>query len=402
MCKATEEVTHSNSTEEVSSQPQDEMIQEKVCIVGSGNWGSAICIPIGNNCKELDRCDPNVNMWVFEEDIEYNNETRKLSEVINQTHENVKYLPDIELPENVIAVPDLQEACKDATLLIFVLPHQFLPPLLKKIRNVVHPSCRGVSLIKGMDFDMKTKSPVLISRSIEQAMKKEGSNSNNKFSCGVLMGANVANEVAQGQVCETTLACNFGSSALDEHTRLIFDSPTLKVSQVGDVAGAEACGALKNVIALGAGFVDGLDNLGGNTKAALLRVGLCEMMAFCKEFFVGVDSSTFLESCGMADLITTCYGGRNRKCAEAFARKQLDGTAYEGDGEKCELLWGEIENDLLNGQKLQGTLTCKEVYQVLESRGMLDNYPLIDVIHKISFQGLDANRVVDGIMDSKL
>ena len=84
----------------------------------------------------------------------------------------MKYLPGINLPENIIAVPDIQRACRDATLLIFVLPHQFLPPLLDSIRNVVHPSCRGVSLIKGMDFDEISKTPVLITRQIEKTMRK--------------------------------------------------------------------------------------------------------------------------------------------------------------------------------------------------------------------------------------
>jgi glycerol-3-phosphate dehydrogenase (NAD+) len=73
-----------------------------------------------------------------------------MTQVINERHENVKYLPGISLPENVVAKADLAEAAKDATLLVFVLPHQFLPRLLPTITEAAHPSCRGVSLIKGM------------------------------------------------------------------------------------------------------------------------------------------------------------------------------------------------------------------------------------------------------------
>ena len=125
---------------------------DKVCIIGSGNWGSAIATIVGRNCEKLPFYQSRVNMWVFEEmvTVNPNEEPRKLTEVINERHENVKYLPGIKLPTNVLAVADLAEACRDATLLIFVLPHQFLPRLLPTIREASHPSCRGVSLIKGI------------------------------------------------------------------------------------------------------------------------------------------------------------------------------------------------------------------------------------------------------------
>jgi len=360
-------------------------LPDKVCIIGSGNWGSAIAQIIGANAEKLEFCETEVNMWVYEEMID----GEKLTDIINTRHENVKYLPGVRLPENVRAFPDLGEACEGATLLIFVLPHQFLPRLLPTIRNAVHPSCRGVSLIKGLDFDKSRNRPTLISEGISKEMWQE-------FRCGVLMGANVANEVASGQMCESTLASRFGPP-LDERTRQIFDSESFKVSHIEDIAGAEACGALKNVIALGAGFVDGL-GLGGNTKAALLRVGLKEMAQFCRTFFDGIQDDTFMQSAGMADLITTCYGGRNRKCAEAFAKRRLE--AEQRDNKEIvdlESLWNDIEASLLNGQKLQGTLAAKEAFTALNAIGKIDKFPLIKTIHEISFEGRKVSSICDGI-----
>lgn len=359
-----------------------------VCIVGSGNWGSAIATIVGKSCEHLSNVQTRVNMWVYEEVVEVGGKQRKLSDVINEKRENVKYLPGIKIPKNVIAVPDLKEACRGATLIIFVLPHQFLPKLLPLIRQSAHPSCRGISLIKGLEFDHNTNLPILISRSISNEMGMD---------VGVLMGANVASEVAEGETCESTLACQFGQR-LDELTRQIFDSPpSFRVQHIEDIAGAELCGALKNVIALGAGFVDGL-GLGGNTKAALLRVGLREMAKFCKTFFDGVKDDTFTQSCCMADLITTCYGGRNRKCAEAFAVERINAGDELISGQACEEKWLRIETDILNSQKLQGTLTAKEVYALLKSRGLLELFPLMSMIYEIAFGGEPVSRIAEGIV----
>jgi len=232
----------------------------------------------------------------------------------------------------------------------------------------MRPGCRAISLIKGIEFD--EEGPILISNMIKEQMSG--------MDVSVLMGANVANEVARGDFCESTVGYKDASNG--EVWRELFDCGTFRIGTIGDVAGVELCGALKNVVALGAGFCDGL-GLGGNTKAAIIRIGLKETAKFARMFFSGIQDDTFMESCGLADLVTTCFGGRNRKCAEAFAK---------GEGS-----WEEIETALLNGQKLQGTITSKDVALVLKAKQLENEFPLFSRIFEIAFEGKDPATIVE-------
>eukprot|EP00658_Telonema_sp_P-2_P032808 TRINITY_DN24202_c0_g1_i3.p1 TRINITY_DN24202_c0_g1~~TRINITY_DN24202_c0_g1_i3.p1 ORF type:complete len:373 (+),score=109.30 TRINITY_DN24202_c0_g1_i3:16-1134(+) len=307
-----------------------------------------------------------VRMWVFDEEFE----GRMLSQIINETHENPKYLPGCKLPDNIIAVPDLQEACRDANILIFAVPHQFLRGLLGPIFQVKSKHCRAISLIKGVEFD-ESGSPLLISDIIRAALGVD---------CSVLMGANVANEVARGEFCEATIG-----SRIERNGRLfeqLFNTSSFRISTVNDLAGVEMCGAIKNVVALAAGFTDGL-GYGGNTKAAVMRIGLAEMERFCRKFFNGIQSKTFFESCGIADLITTCYGGRNRRCAEAFAKE---------NGKRS---WDDIEAELLNGQKLQGTITAQDIMVALQGLQCESEFPLFTLTYQIAFEGVPLTDLVE-------
>ncbi|KAJ8612795.1 hypothetical protein MRB53_037266 [Persea americana] len=280
-------------------------------------------------------------MWVFEEECtlpkdsshaktrpELIGKPQKLSYLINELHENVKYLPDIPLPKNIIANPDSADAVKDATILIFNLPHQFFGKVCEGLKGKVMPYARALS------------------------------------------GANIATEIAQGKFSETTVA--YGAPEVDSKenapktAEFDFDWYCL----VSDVAGVSLGGALKNVVALAAGFVDGL-GWGDNAKAAVMRVGILEEVKFGQKFFSdSVKVETFTEeSCGVADMITSCMGGRNFRCAKMSV----------AEGKPI----NEIEKRELNGQKLQGTDTAYEVNAFLKSRGMEKEFPLFTAVYDI-------------------
>ncbi|XP_031358876.1 glycerol-3-phosphate dehydrogenase [NAD(+)], cytoplasmic isoform X1 [Photinus pyralis] len=339
---------------------------KKACIVGSGNWGSAIAKIVGNNAARLPQFDDHVTMYVYEEMIN----GKKLTEIINETHENVKYLPGHKLPSNVVAVPDVVEAAKEADILIFVVPHQFIRTLCSTLLGKIKPTAIALSLIKG--FDQAEGGGIeLISHIIKRQLKIE---------CAVLMGANLAGEVADEKFCETTIGCK--DSRMKPVLRDLIQTEYFRVVVVDDEDAVEVCGALKNIVACGAGFVDGL-NLGDNTKAAVIRLGLMEMIKFVDLFYPGSKLSTFFESCGVADLITTCYGGRNRRICEAFVRT---GKSIK-----------ELEDELLNGQKLQGPYTAEEVNFMLKTKNMEDKFPLFTAIFLICTGKIDAKELINCI-----
>nr|XP_010309030.1 PREDICTED: glycerol-3-phosphate dehydrogenase [NAD(+)], cytoplasmic isoform X2 [Balearica regulorum gibbericeps] len=313
---------------------------KKVCVVGSGNWGSAIAKIAGSNAARLSTFEKQVNMWVLEEEVG----GRRLTEIINTEHENVKYLPGHKLPPNV-----------------------FIGKVCDQLKGHVKKDAVGVSLIKGVDEGPDGLR--LISDIIHEKLGIEMS---------VLMGANIASEVAEEKFCETTIGCK--NMQHGQTLKELMQTPNFRVTVVQEADTVEICGALKNVVAVGAGFCDGL-GYGDNTKAAVIRLGLMEMIAFAKLFCKGpVTPSTFLESCGVADLITTCYGGRNRKVAEAFAKT---GKSIE-----------QLEKEMLNGQKLQGPQTSAELHRILKSKNIVEKFPLFTAVYQICYEGKPVTDVI--------
>jgi len=387
--------------------------------VSYAHRGTTIAKVVAENTKaNPDIFEQNVEMWVFEEEVtigkdsphakshpELAGKPQKITDVINTLKENVKYLPEVPLPHNIHANPSLEDSVKDATILIFNLPHQFIKKTCGSIVGKVVPYARGISCIKGVD--VSGDGIELFSESIGKTLG---------IYCGALSGANIATEVAKEKFSETTVAYDpppmdskhptpqgsprqsmealpltetadgkagggkaGGKSKLTplpdefpplshDNMKKLFHRPYFHVRVVNDVAGVSLGGALKNIVALAAGWVDGL-GWGDNAKAAVMRVGIMEEVKFGKTFFSeGVKTETFTEeSCGVADMITSCSGGRNFRCAKKSVEQN---KPIE-----------QVEQEELNGQKLQGTSTAYEVNKLLKSKGKENDFPLFTAVY---------------------
>ncbi len=314
-------------------------------------------------------------MWVFEEKIN----GKPLTHIINTEHENVKYLPEVKLPRNLIADPSIVNTVKDADIIIFNIPHQFLPNIVKQLKGNVPLKARAISCLKGLEVE---KDGVhLLSDYIHTHLG---------ITCGALSGANLAPEVAREKYSETTIAYRLPADYFDgdvNHSvlRALFHRKYFHVRVIEDVSGVSVAGALKNVVALAAGFVEGL-GWGDNAKSAIMRRGLVETVKFSFLFFPESQQKTFTEeSCGVADLITTSYGGRNVKIGREMAKTGK--TARQ------------LEIELLNGQSAQGIITAKEVHDLLENKKLLKEFPLFEATYQIVYNGADMIKLPEMIED---
>ncbi|SPQ18517.1 3dab204d-eed8-4984-a6dd-e1d3914b782a [Thermothielavioides terrestris] len=378
--------------------------KHKVTVVGSGNWGTTVAKLVAENTREHpDVFEEEVQMWVYEENVVVPSDSphydpavgdapQKLTSVINKYHENVKYLPKIKLPSNVIANPSLVDAVKDSSILIFNLPHEFIGNVCKQIKGHILPFARGISCIKGVTVtDDKVE---LICDYIGETLG---------IYCGALSGANIANEIANELWCETTIAYNtppcdqrltngvngahgagvpvrFPKTKLTplpedypplDHGEIhkLFDRPYFTVSMVSDVVGVSLAGALKNIVALACGFIEG-HGWNATAKTAVMRRGMLETIRFAQEFFPeSIQEMTFWESAGWSDMIVSCTSARNWRYSKMAVER---GVSLQ-----------EIERTELNGQKLQGISTTKEVMSFLRARGREDHYPLFKAVEGI-------------------
>ncbi|CAA9990954.1 glycerol-3-phosphate dehydrogenase, putative [Plasmodium knowlesi strain H] len=346
----------------------------KISILGSGNWASAISKVVGTNAKNNYLFENEVKMWVRDERV--NGES--IVDIINKKHENVKYLKGVSLPHNIVAYSDLSKVINSADLLIFIIPSQYLENALKLIKENqsinIGKHTRAISLTKG--FIIKNNEMYLCSKYISNLLG---------IPCSALSGANIAMDVAMEEFSEATIGGNENETLLI--WQRVFDLPYFKINCVNETVGVEIFGALKNIITLAAGFCDGL-NASTNSKSAIIRIGVKESFLFGKTFFNYSDVSIFFESCGLADIITSFLSGRNAKCSAEFVKCKPKKT------------WEQLESEILKGQKLQGIVTLKYVYQMIKKNDLTHEFPLFTILHKISFENGDPRELLNIFMNN--
>jgi glycerol-3-phosphate dehydrogenase (NAD(P)+) len=253
----------------------------RIAVVGAGSWGTAVAaIAAGNVATTL---------WA---------RRPELAARIRDEHENPAYLPGAVLPDALHATDSLEEACSGADVLVLGVPSHGLRSVLAEARPFVGNRVPVVSLAKGIEQGT-------LARMTEVACEVLAGH--DPACVGVLTGPNLAREVASGQPTASVVAMT--DAAVADEMQRIFFAPTLRVYTNPDVVGCEMAGALKNVIAIGAGIADGL-GYGDNTKAALMTRGLAELARL--GVTMGGDPLTFAGLAGMGDLIATCSSPQSR------------------------------------------------------------------------------------------
>ena len=271
---------------------------KRVGVVGAGAWGTALAVTAA-------RAGGEATLWAREPEVVAS---------INGRQENEMFLPGIKLPDTVHAVNDL-EAMLAQDALLMVAPAQY-----------VGSTCEGLASA-GLDDSLPI---VICSKGIEQQSLKLMSEvvaEHCPNPLAILSGPTFAIEVAKGLPASVTLAC--GDAALGRELARLIVHPKFSIHHSDDVIGPQICGAMKNVIAIACGIVEG-KGLGESAKAALITEGLAEISQLCAA--KGGKPETAMGLCGLGDLILTCNSHTSRNMSLGYAL---------GQGETLDKILGE-------------------------------------------------------------
>jgi glycerol-3-phosphate dehydrogenase (NAD(P)+) len=258
----------------------------QIAIIGAGAWGTGLSLALSS-------IGHTVKLWAFERDVVEN---------IRVHGENKLYLPGIKLPKEIVPTSDLVEAIHDSVFVLTVMPSHVCRSLYEQMLPSLRSEMILVSATKGLDVEYRMRMSEVIASVTEGLFTPR---------LAVLSGPSFAREVARGDPTAIVVASRDLSIA--QSVQQSFSSTTLRLYATTDVAGVELGGAVKNVIAIAAGVIEGL-GLGHNPKAALITRGLAEMTRLACACG-GARPETLAGLAGMGDLVLTCTGdlSRNRR-----------------------------------------------------------------------------------------
>ena len=263
-----------------------------LAIIGGGSWGTALSIVLAPRFESL-------RLWVYETD---------LAPRMRATRENDVYLPDLRVPDHVEIVTELGAALDGAEIVLGVIPSRHARGLYTRMLPHLHPSMIFASATKGLEDGTLLRMSDVLAEVVGRSFAPR---------IAVLSGPTFAREVARGEPTALVVA----STDLETASRVqaAFSGSTFRLYTNADPIGVEVGGALKNVIAIAAGVVQGL-GLGSNTMAALITRGLAEITRLA--VVMGGQRNTLAGLAGLGDLVLTCEGeqSRNRKVGIGLAR----------------------------------------------------------------------------------
>jgi len=308
-----------------------------VAVLGAGSWGTALAMHLG-------RVGVPVRLWARDP---------QLAASMGAHRENPRYLPGTTLPDGVSVTADAGSALADSSTVLVAVPSHFVEAVLAGVGDRVAPSAVLVSATKGLEPRQGLRMSELLGQRLPGRR------------VAVLSGPSFAREVAQGRPTALVIASTDEGVAVELQHR--FAGPALRLYTNRDVVGVELGGAVKNVMAIATGLVDGL-GLGENARAALITRGLAEIVRLGTA--AGAQPATFAGLAGLGDLVLTCTGSQSRNRA-------LGGEIARGRS------LAEVEAG--TSMVAEGVRTVSSVLRMARARGV--TMPICEEVAAVLFEG---------------
>lgn len=327
---------------------------ERVGILGAGSWGLAVA-------RLLDRNGHEVTVW------EYNPADYRLL-LEHRTHP--KKLPACRLPESVTFTSDAAAAAEGADLIVLAVPAQYLRSALIPLAGRVGGKVGLVNLAKGIETESLKRMSEVIQEVLGRDLRR----------VATLSGPSHAEEVARDM--PTTVVAAGESEPFVTEIQAAFSDPTFRVYYCDDLVGVELGGSLKNIIAIAAGIMSGLE-MGDNTLGALITRGLAEITRL--GVTLGANPLTFGGLSGVGDLVTTCVSrhSRNRYVGEEIGR-------------------GKTLADVLAGMSMvaEGVETTRSGHRLAARHGV--EMPITAQVYQVLFEDKAPSEAVADLMGREL